>query len=274
MARADKAAPGGGAGAPEGDAGTQTWDPDHYHRNARFVADLALPVVDLLDPRPGEDVLDLGCGDGFLTLKLMAIGCRVVGVDASAAMVEGACRAGVDARVADVRSLDFREEFDAVFSNATLHWVKEPETAIGGAWNALRPGGRFCGEFGGFDCVALIRGALGRALERRGIDIASVNPWYFPTAEDYGNRLAKRGFQVEQVRVFPRPTPLPGEMADWLETFAQSFAAPLAVADRPGFYREAQDDLREALCQDGKWSADYTRLRFLARKPSQPEKVA
>lgn len=248
---------------------TQTWDPAHYHRNARFVADLGMPVVDLLDPHPGEDVLDLGCGDGFLTLKLIAVGCRVKGVDSSAAQVEGARKAGVDARVMDARRLEFREEFDAVFSNATLHWVKEPDAAIEGAWNALRPGGRFVGEFGGFGCVALVRGALGRALEKRGIDIASVNPWYFPTAEDYGARLEKRGFRVEQIRVFPRPTPLPGEMVDWLATFAQSFAAPLASGDRAGFLLEVQEDLREALFRDGAWSADYTRLRFLARKPAR-----
>ncbi|HVR63979.1 MAG TPA: class I SAM-dependent methyltransferase [Polyangia bacterium] len=250
----------------------QTWDPQRYADNARFVAELGAAVLDLLDPRPGERILDLGCGDGYLTAHLGAAGARVVAVDASAAQVEAARRLGLDARVADAQALAFDAQFDAVFSNATLHWMRDPDAAIDGVWRALRPGGRFVAECGGAGCVAAIRAALARALGRRGIDAAAHDPWYFPSAREYGARLVARGFVVETIFVFPRPTPLPGELLGWLETFAESFLAPLPVALRPAFLREVQDDLRPALCDEhGRWTADYTRLRFRAVRPDLPD---
>ncbi|MDB5049461.1 MAG: trans-aconitate methyltransferase [Fibrobacteres bacterium] len=246
----------------------QTWDPDRYRANASFVAELGMPVVDLLAPMPGERILDLGCGDGALTAKLAAMGCQVLGVDASAAQIEAARKLGLDAQVADAENLTFAEEFDAVFSNATLHWIRKPDAAIDGVWRALKPGGRFVGECGGADCVARIRAALGRALSARGQDIQAVNPWYFATAEDYGARLRARGFRVESILVFPRPTPLPGDVRAWLETFAENFMKGIPSSGRGAFLAEVQEDLRPDLCDaDGKWTADYTRLRFRAIKP-------
>jgi trans-aconitate methyltransferase len=245
----------------------QTWDPQSYHANARFVADLAAPVVDLMAPLPGERILDVGCGDGFLTAKIAALGCEVVALDASAAQVEGARKLGLDARVADGEKLEFGPEFDAVFTNATLHWLKDHDAAIDGAWRALKPGGRFVGECGGHGCVAQIRAALGRALEKRGQDIAAVNPWNFSTAEEFGDRLRKRGFTVEYVEVFPRPTPLPGDVGAWLKTFAENFVKGIETGEREAFLAEVQEDLRPVLCDaEGKWTADYTRLRFRAVK--------
>lgn len=146
---------------------TQTWNPEEYARNARFVAELGMPVVDLLAPVAGERILDLGCGDGYLTARLAARGCDVVGVDASAAQVEAARQAGVQARVLAAEGLDFESEFDAVFSNATLHWVREADRAIAAVWRALKPGGRFVAELGGAGCVARIREGLAVALARR-----------------------------------------------------------------------------------------------------------
>src|SRR5271167_971148 len=134
----------------------QSWHPDAYARNARFVSDLGAPVVELLAPRAGERILDLGCGDGALTLKLAAIGCDVVGIDSSAPQIEAARRLGLDARVADGERL----AFDAVFSNAAIHWMKPPDDVIAGVWRALRSGGRFVGEFGGYGCVETIKRAL------------------------------------------------------------------------------------------------------------------
>ncbi len=246
----------------------QSWDPDTYARNARFVSDLGAPVVELLAPRPGERILDLGCGDGVLTKKLAELGCEVVGVDASAAQVQAARRLGLDARVADGARLAFDAEFDAVFSNAAIHWMKPADDVIAGVWRALRPGGRFVGEFGGHGCVATVKRALIDALRRRGIDGEALNPWYFPTVEDYSARLARRGFAVRYIALIPRPTPLPTEINGWLETFAQSFMAPLADNDRAGFIDEVCETLRPDLCDsDGKWSADYVRIRFAADKP-------
>ncbi len=246
----------------------QSWDPDAYARNARFVSDLGAPVVELLAPLAGERILDLGCGDGALTIKLVELQCEVVGVDASAPQVEAARRLGLDARVADGARLGFDAEFDAVFSNAAIHWMKPPDDVIASVWRALRPGGRFVGEFGGHGCVATIKRALIDALRRRGLDGNALNPWYFPTVEDYSARLARRGFAVRYIALIPRPTPLPTEINGWLETFAQSFMAPLAASDRAEFIDEVREALRPDLCNyDGKWFADYIRLRFAADKP-------
>jgi SAM-dependent methyltransferase len=246
----------------------QRWDPDAYARHARFVSELGAPVIELLAPRAGERILDLGCGDGALTKKLVELGCEVVGVDASAPQVEAARRLGLDARVGDGEELAFDSEFDAVFSNAAIHWMKPPDDVIAGVWRALRPGGRFVGEFGGHGCVATIKRALIDALGRRGIDGDALNPWYFPTAEEYCARLARRGFAVKYIALIPRPTPLPTEINGWLETFAQSFIAPIAKSDRAGFIDEVREALRPRLSDGGgKWFADYVRLRFAADKP-------
>src|SRR5881296_2393864 len=144
-------------------ANAQTWDPERYARHARFVSELGAPVVELLAPQPGERILDLGCGDGALTAKLAALGCAVVGVDASAPQVDAAKTLGVDARVLDGEHLAFEGEFDAVFSNAALHWMKRADVVIAGVWRALRPGGRFVAECGGRGCIATIETAMLKA---------------------------------------------------------------------------------------------------------------
>jgi trans-aconitate methyltransferase len=247
---------------------SQTWDPDSYARNARFVSDLATAVVELLGPRTGERILDLGCGDGVLTAKLAAMGCRVLGVDASAAQVRAAGDRGLEARVMDGERLDFDSEFDAVFSNAALHWMRRPDHVIAGVWRALKPGGRFVAEMGGSGNVAKIKAALLNALARRGIEGNKLDPWYFPTVEDYSARLAAAGFIVEHAVLVPRPTALPGDLSAWLESFAQNFTAALPPTDRAAFIEEVRRSLQPQLCdKQGRWRADYVRLRFRAVKP-------
>jgi trans-aconitate methyltransferase len=246
----------------------QTWDPERYARNARFVADLGAPVVELLAPRPGERILDLGCGDGVLTAKLASMGCHVVGVDSSAAQIDAARKLGLDARVMNGEALDFDSEFDAVFSNAALHWMRNPAKVIAGVQRALKPHGRFVGEFGGHGCVAKIKKALVEALDRRGINGEAASPWFFPNVEEYSRHLTNRGFVINYIALIPRPTSLPGDITGWLETFAESFTATLLPAQRSSYIAEVQEALRPELCDaEGKWIADYIRLRFAANKP-------
>jgi trans-aconitate methyltransferase len=249
-------------------SGSQTWDPERYARNARFVTDLGVPVVHLLAPRPGERILDLGCGDGVLAAKLVEMGCEVVGVDASEMQVAAARTLGVDARVVAGEALQFHDEFDAVFSNAALHWMLHPDEVIAGVWRALRRGGRFVAEMGGHGNVETIKAALHDALERRGIDGETFVPWFFPTIEDYSARLRKAGFVISYISLFPRPTPLPGDVRSWLESFAENFLRALPLADTAAYMEEVRDALRPKLCDaDGNWTADYVRLRFAAQKP-------
>jgi len=244
---------------------SQSWDPVRYARNARFVAELAGPVLDLLAPQPGERILDLGCGDGFLTARLQSLGCRVLGVDSSPEQIEQARRNGVPAAVVDATRLSFDGDFDAVFSNATLHWVRDADAALSGVHRALRPGGRFAAELGGEGCVARIREALAACLSSRGLDYAWADPWYFPSLTEYRERLETASFGVEAIELVPRPTPLPGDVRGWLETFARAFTGLLPESERPGFLDDVRERLRpQLLGSDGVWVADYTRLRFRA----------
>lgn len=245
----------------------QVWDPDRYAAHARFVSDLGAPVIELLEPQPGERVLDLGCGDGALTEKLVDAGCRVVAVDSSPEQVRAARERGIDARVADATALGFDGEFDAVFSNAVLHWIRDPDAALAAIHRALAPGGRLVAEFGGHGCVASIRAAFGEVLAGRDIDAEILNPWYFPTAEEYRARLDANGFDVDSIRLFPRPTPLPSDLTDWLETFAQPYLAAVPKRDRRAILNQMRERLEPVLrTPDGDWFADYVRLRFAAAR--------
>jgi len=247
------------------EAHTQQWDPARYAEHARFVSDLGVPVVDQLSPRAGERILDLGCGDGALSAKLVDLGCRVTGVDSSPEMVAAAVARGVDARVMDGGSLEFSEDFDAVFSNAALHWMTEPDRVIDGVWRALKPGGRFVAEMGGHGNVATILAAVESALARHGVTVRGL--WFFPTAESYRARLQRRGFVVRAISLFERPTPLPGDISGWLETFLQAHLLALPTKVRPMVVSAIVDELRPKLCDpSGQWNADYVRLRFRADK--------
>jgi SAM-dependent methyltransferase len=250
-------------------APTQSWNADSYARNARYVAEFGGPVMQLLAPRAGERILDLGCGDGFLTEKIVAAGATVVGVDASASMVEAARRRGIDAHVVNAYELAFDREFDAVFSNAALHWMRDADAVIAKIARALKPGGRFVAEMGGHACCAAIVVAIEAVLARRGIDAASVNPWYFPTPDDYSARLRAGGFAIDSIALVPRPTPLASGVKGFLDTFTENFFRPLQADDRAKAIYEVIALLKPVLCDTkGNWSADYTRLRFAAHLAS------
>ncbi len=247
-------------------ANAQTWNPADYDKHARFVSDLGMPVVALLDPKPDERILDLGCGDGALSIKLAQMGCDLVCVDSSAQMIEAARALGLDAHIIDGCALPYDQEFDAVFSNAALHWMKHPQRVVSGVWRALKPGGRFVAEMGGKGNVATILSALDEAASRRGV--AVEHPWFFPSVEAYRGLLEAPGFQVHTMVLIPRPTPLPGDLAAWLQTFAQTHTHALPESQRAEFIDEVVNALRPTLCDErGNWHADYVRLRFAASKP-------
>ena len=244
----------------------QEWKAENYARHAHFVPTLGQPVLDLLKPAAGERILDLGCGDGILTEKIATAGASVVGVDGAADMIAAARARGLDAHVMDGMRLEFDREFDAVFSNAALHWMKrDPDAVIAGVARALKPGGRFAAEMGGHGCVAGIMVALIAIMERRGVNAKAIIPWYFPTVDDYKARLERGGFNVEYIELIPRPTPLPN-MAGWLDVFGQIFFNQLPPDQREAARDEVVEMLRPVLCDErGRWTGDYIRLRFLAR---------
>lgn len=245
------------------------WDPALYAANASFVPALGNVALAWLDARPGERALDLGCGDGVLTLKIATTGAIVEGIDADAAMVAAARARGINVRCLDARNLEDTASFNAVFSNATLHWIRPPEAVITNVARALVPGGRFVGEFGGHGNIAAIRTALAATLADRGL-VESPDANFYPAADEYAALLTAGGFIVDKVEIVPRPTPVPTGMAAWLETFRGGFldAAGVVESDRAAVIAETVARLRPVLCDaSGRWTADYVRLRFAAHLP-------
>ena len=261
----------GGRGGRGGGQPAVEWDPDRYRRWAAFVPEYGREVIELLEPRPGERVLDLGCGDGSLSLQLERRGCTVVGVDQSPRFVAAARARGVRAFAVDARDLIGPEllagSFDAVFSNAVLHWIPQAAPVIAGVHRLLRRGGRFVAECGGAGNVATVHGALYRALRRRGLNPAAHDPWYFPTVDEYRTLLERHGLVVPEIRLFPRLTPIPGTLKEWLATFATPFVGHLDAATADAISAEvvaaSAPRLRVA---NGSWTVDYVRLRFRAFK--------
>jgi trans-aconitate methyltransferase len=245
---------------------SQSWNPAAYAEIGAFVPTLGAGVLEWLDPKPGERILDLGCGDGQLTAKIVAAGAQVVGVDASQAMVENALGKGVDARLCNAVALSFNSEFDAVFSNAALHWVRDQDAMLAGVKRALKPGGRFVAEMGGHGNVAAILVALTAVLERYGCADLEDSVNYYPTPKGYSAQLAAHGFSVEQMQLIPRPTPLAAGMHAWLATFRKGVLDAVPEALRQTVVDETVALLEPALCdEEGNWTGDYVRLRFIAR---------
>lgn len=243
------------------------WSVDAYSRHARFVSELGAPVVALLDPQPGERILDVGCGDGLLTRESMERGCTVAGVDSSPDMVRAARVRGVDARLLDAASLTLASCFDAVFSNAALHWMKDADAVINGVARALKPGGRFIAEMGGRGNVAALRRTMREHVARFGINAVVIDPWYFSDVEEYAGRLRAGGFAARRIGLLPRPTRLPTGVSGWITAIARPFLAPPSGEQRRQLLDAMERELAPVLSNNEReLYADYVRLRFFTVK--------
>jgi trans-aconitate methyltransferase len=247
----------------------QTWDPAVYGQHGAFVPGLAGGVLEWLDAQSGDRILDLGCGDGQLTQRIASTGASVQGVDASPHMVAAARAKGIAADEAGAEALPYAEgAFDAVFSNAALHWVQDQDAMVVQVYRVLRPGGRFVAEMGGHGNIAAIRVAFTAALTRHGFGDRESDVNYYPTPEAYTRRLTSHGFSVERMALIPRPTPLEaGGMSAWLRTFRRGVLEGLPLEIRDRVVDETVALLVPALRDEaGNWTADYVRLRFIATK--------
>ena len=244
----------------------QQWIAEAYIDHASFVAEHGLPVLRLLDPKPEERILDLGCGDGALTQELVTIGVDVHGVDSSPSMIKAARSRGLSSEVLSGENLTFHNEFDAVFSNAALHWMTDSIAVIKGVHKALKNGGRFVGEFGGEGNVRALVNAMEMIFTSNPEFGEFKNPWFFPNAERYKAQLEDSGFQVSYIELIARPTPLDSGVMEWLKIFSNGITAGLNAEQREKFLTEVEELVKPSLLHDSQWVADYVRLRFVAHK--------
>lgn len=245
---------------------SNSWNAKRYNRDAAFVSQMALPVVDLLAPQSGESILDLGCGEGALAAKIAETGAEVIAVDLNADMVAHAKARGLDAYVMSATRLPFASRFDAVFSNAVLHWVKEADTAVAQVRKVLRPGGRFVAEFGGHGNAHTAVTAMQEVFRRHPEFGTFENPWYFPSPEEYRALLEAQGFRVEYIELIPRPTPVES-VAVWLDLFANGVTSHLSPGELETCKNEVSSLSEPTLFDPQKgWHVDYVRLRVKAVK--------
>jgi ubiquinone/menaquinone biosynthesis C-methylase UbiE len=233
------------------------WNPATYNERFGIVTRSGSGLVELLKPLPGERILDVGCGTGALTAQIASAGAEVIGIDESANMIAEARHTHPELRfeVMDARDLSFRAEFDAVFSNAALHWMQPPEAVVRGLAAALKPSGRFVAEFGGKGNIQAVTTSVG------------FHAWYFPSLAQYSTLLERHGFEVTAAMLFDRPTPFTGEdgLRDWLDTFYMG-GLDGATVDR------VMRELRPSLFREDAWWIDYRRLRVMAvREPAAPD---
>jgi trans-aconitate methyltransferase len=247
------------------------WNASLYDARHAFVWEMAKGVLELLAPRPGERILDLGCGTGQLTSQIASRGAEVLGLDLSLGMIDEARKKFPALRfeAGDARSLKFADEFEAVFSNAALHWIPEAERVVSGVARALRPGGRFVVEFGGKGNVRSVTAALEEALLQMGVSTADARPWYYPSIAEYSALVERHGLEVREAALFERPTELEdGErgLASWVRMFCGWFLARVPEEAREDYIRAVERAARPALWKGRHWELDYRRLRLAAVK--------
>ena len=245
---------------------SQHWEKEKYEKNARFVSDYGEELIEWLNPQKKEYILDLGCGDGVLTKKISEYGCKVLGLDGSQKFIEAAGKLGIDAVQGDAQNMNFENEFDAIFSNAALHWMTNPEKVMEGVSRALKKGGRFVVEMGGKGNIEKIENAIFETVEKH--NLKAKKCWFFPTPEEKTKLLEKYGLKVKRMISFPRPTLLPTGIKGWLQTFS----APVLVNVPVEMHEKLIDEITEKVEKEleknekGQIIADYVRLRFEAVK--------
>jgi trans-aconitate methyltransferase len=248
-----------------GSPASGAWDASRYQDKHAFVWRYGASLLELLEPQSGERILDLGCGTGQLTAEIARSGAKVTGLDSSPEMLADARKNFPDLPfvLGDAASFHLPEPFDAVFSNAVLHWVKNAEGAVSSIARALRPGGRFVAEFGGKGNIASVQAALRAVL---GPVADEQSPWYYPSIGEYAPILERHGLEVRNATLFARPTPLEGEdgLEHWLRMFGQTYLRQFSPERADDILRKLVDQLRPALYRDGIWTVDYRRLRLVA----------
>jgi trans-aconitate methyltransferase len=248
------------------------WNASLYDDKHSFVYQYGQGLLELLDPKAGEKVLDLGCGTGHLTEKIQQSGASVTGIDASPSMIAKANEAypAVEFIVKNATEFDFSEKFDAVFSNATLHWITDAESVINNVYKSLKPGGRFVAELGGKNNVGTVLHAIQTVLREHGFaENASQQIWYFPSVATYAALLEEAGFTIRTMLYFDRDTLLQDDengMADWINMFGDAFLKGIDENKRRQLVLEMQEAARPQCFKNGKWYGDYKRLRFIAVK--------
>ena len=245
----------------------QNWNAEQYQKDASFVAQLGTPVLELLAPQSAEKILDLGCGDGRLTWQIQNRNCEVLGIDSSASMIAKAQEKGLKARVLSAEKIDYHRQFDAVFTNAVLHWVDDIDTVITNVYHALKTNGRFIGEFGGQGNIQALISQMSAIFQEFTEFGEFNNPWYFPSTEEFALVLEQKGFLVQYIELISRPTLLKSGIENWLEIFTNRISNHLSIEQKKIFITEVTKKLRPLIFSETKgWIADYVGIRFKAIK--------
>jgi trans-aconitate methyltransferase len=253
--------------------GTKQWNPEKYDGKHSFVWRHGVGVIELLDPKPGEHILDLGCGTGHLTNRIAELGATVVGIDTSRTMIDQARQnyPALRFELGDGRSIQLEQSFDAVFSNAAIHWMTDQDAVARSVWRALKPGGRFVAEFGGKGNIFNLHSGIRAAVEAAGFFGGDADYYrYYPTIGEYSTLLESAGFAVTYAIHFDRPTPLEGGesgLRNWISVFADNFLARVPAGRLDSVIADIEARLRSRLFRDGAWYADYRRIRISANRP-------
>lgn len=247
------------------------WNPSLYDTKHSFVSNYGSDLIELLDPKPDEKILDLGCGTGDLTNKLYHKKVNVIGIDNSKNMIMQAKGKfpKINFFVRDATNLEYNNEFDAVFSNAALHWIKAPEQVLKGIYRGLKQGGRFVAEFGGKGNVQAITDEMINQMTEAGFNYDMEQfLWYFPSIGEYSTLMEKVGFKVIFAQHFDRPTPLEGDngLRNWIEMFFSNIFKGINENQKKDIITKTEDNLKKKLYHEGNWIADYKRIRLIGIK--------